>query len=157
MWSFWRERKRKAQIRTAFADFVSEEGLKEIENASGELPRLRKESIRYVILQVRDDTPETVQHHLAQVLAKINDGIIEDIMSSIVTVIFTPALSPDRLSMDALLDKLGSDVRAVYGAGDYLRGTIGSNRSFRYGTIFPDISSKLEILFQLEFGTSREV
>ena len=56
-----------------------------------------------------------------------------------------------------MLGKLGLNVRAVYGHGEFLRGPMGSSRRFGYGTIFPHIQPMLEKLFALEFGTAKEV
>jgi len=163
MWSFRGKRIRKAQIRGAFGKFISEQGLRGIERSletpSNEFPLLKKEAIRYVILQVRDDTPEDVQHHLAQALEILieHDGVIEDFMSSIVTVTFKPTPDTNKPSLDALVGKLGPDVRAIYGCGEFPRGTYGSQGRFNYGTIFPHIGIKLEALFQLQFGTSKAI
>ena len=163
MWSFWRKRVRKAQIRGAFGKFISEQGLREIERSletpSNEFPPLNKEAIHYIILQVRDDTSEDVQRHLAQVLEILieHDGVVEVFMPSIITATFKPTPDTNKPSLDALVGKLGPDVRAIYGCGEYPRGTYGSQHSFSYGTIFPQIGIKLEALLGLEFGTSKAI
>jgi hypothetical protein len=163
MWPFWKKSISRRRLRP-FAKFLSKETLGDIheslmQGSPNELPPLQMEDVRYAVLQVRDDTPEDIQRHLSHAFDIVMDdkGMVEDIMSSIVTVIFKPTfLSPD-FSMDAFLGKLGPNVRAVHGHGEFLRGTIGSPKRFTYGTIFPNINKTLETLFQLEFGSSKEI
>jgi len=57
----------------------------------------------------------------------------------------------------ALLDQLGPNVRVVYGHGERLRGAIGSQTRFAYGTVLKDFGKMLESLFQVEFGSSKEL
>jgi hypothetical protein len=79
------------------------------------------------------------------------------IMSSIVTVSFRPTSGLSQPSTHAVLGKLGPNVRAVYGRGEYLHGAIGSGKRFSHGTIFPHMQQLLETLFTLEFGASKDV
>jgi hypothetical protein len=159
MWAFWSKRVRTARARAAFSEFVSAEGLSRIEDSlkstSTELVSLNKETISYVIFQVRDDEPEDIQRHLGHVLDIVldHDGTIESIMSSIAVATFK-SRAPAKRSLDVLLGKLGPDVRAIYGQGEFLRGTHGSLRRFTYGTIFPNINAKLEALRDTEFGAT---
>jgi hypothetical protein len=159
MWAFWSKQARTARVRAAFSEFVSAEGLSQIEdslkNPSTELALLKKETIDYVIFQVRDDKPEDVQRHLAHVLDIVldHDGVIEGIMSSIAVATFKSS-APARRSLDALLGKLGPDARAVHGQGEFLRGAYGSQRRFTYGTILPNLTAKLEALRKTEFGAT---
>ena len=164
MWSFFKKQVEKKRIREAFGEFMSEQALQEIEksidNPARELPfpSLQKETIGYVILQVRGDTSEQLQHQLAQTLDIIlaNEGIVEEIISSIFVAVFRNTPDSHRRLIATLRDKIGSDVRAAYGHGEHDRGGYGSRRRFTYGTIFPDISTKLETLLSLEFGTWKE-
>jgi hypothetical protein len=163
MWEFWKKRAQKAQVRAAFGEFVSEQVLRDLENAQEsrlkEMLPLEKETISYVILQVRGDTLEDIQSNLAQAFETIfdNEGFIESTISSIFTVTFKTAPDLRNRSIQALRDKLGSTVRAVYGHGEFARGVYGSPRRSTYGTILPDIGTKLGALLQLEFGTWKEV
>ena len=76
-------------------------------------------------------------------------------MSSIVTATFNSQSDVSQPPAN-MLGKLGLNVRAVYGHGEFLRGPMGSSRRFGYGTIFPHIQPMLETLFTLEFGTAKE-
>lgn len=151
------------EIERAFGKFVSSDSLRNIEKSiaenSKELPPLQKEKICFVVLLVRDDAPEVVADHLSHAFQVLLDdgGTVEDMMSSIATVVFEPESVPREWSMDALLSRLGPNVRAVYGRGEYLRGAFGSQGRFNYGTVFPSFHGMLEILFQLEFGSSRKI
>lgn len=158
MWSFWTRRKQKAQIRATFGEFLSEQALREIENPPDRWLQPEKQTIGYVILQVRGDTPEDIQSNLAQTIEAIidNEGIIEGTISSIFMVAFKAAPSAHMRSVQTLRDRLGSTVRAVYGYGEFARGAYGSSRSFGFATVLPDISAKLAALLQLEFGAWKE-
>jgi hypothetical protein len=116
VWLFRKKSVPKTEL-GAFANFVSEVGLRHIEESSGKSPPPRRENIRYIVLQVRDDTPEDLQRHLEQALEIVvrQGGVVESIMSSIVSVIFKPTPDPQDRPVDALLGRLGSNVRAVYG------------------------------------------
>jgi len=158
VWLFRKKSVPKTEL-GAFANFVSEEGLRHIEESSGKSPPPRKENIRYIVLQVRDDTPEDLQRHLDQALEVVvsQGGVVESIMSSIVSVIFKPTPDPQDRPVDALLSRLGSNVRAVYGHGECLRGFLGIPAAFSHGTILPNFNRTLEILLHLEFGSSTEI
>jgi hypothetical protein len=64
MWLFRKKRISRAQLRL-FADFISKEGLRAMEESANEFPPLEKEQIGYVVFQVRDDTPEEIPRRLA--------------------------------------------------------------------------------------------
>ena len=158
VWLFRKKPASKTEL-GAFANFASEEGLRHIEEGSGKSPPPRRENIRYIVLQVRDDTPEDLQRHLDQALEIVvnQGGVVESIMSSIVSVIFKPTPDPQDRPVDALLGKLGSNVRVVYGHGECLRGFLGIPAAFSHGTILPNFNRTLEILLHLEFGSSTEI
>jgi len=164
MWSFWKRRAQKAQLRAAFGKFVSEQTLQEIEKSIDNpshripIPPLEMETIGYVILQVRSETSEHIPRHLAGALDTVlkHQGIVEEIMSSIFVATFKNTRDSHTQLITALQDKLGSDVRAVHGYGEFARGNYGSQIRLTYGTIFPDISTKLEALLKLEFGAWKE-
>jgi hypothetical protein len=142
-----------------FSNFLSKEGLRSVRDDSNEVPSLKNESIGYVLLQVRDHTTGDIQHNLPLALDVIldNDGFVEGIMSSVASAVFTTQSKSMEQSIDALFGKLGSNVRVVYGHGYFLRGTVGSQRRFAYGTMFPNFGKMLEILLEIEFGSSKEL
>lgn len=117
------------------------------------------EAVSYLIFQVRGDSPDVMQRHLAQAFEIImdNDCLIENIMSSIAVATFRTKVATYEQLLEALHTRLGPNIRVVHGRGEYPRGIFGSQRRLSYGTIFPDITSKLETLFAMEFGTSREI
>jgi hypothetical protein len=140
MWPFLTKAIAKRRLRAAFGQFLSEETLRDIQERSAggsrQLPSPAQEDICYMALQVRGNTPEEIQHHLAQTIEVVIDhgGMVEVIMSGIVTATFKPT---SVSSTNAVSEKLGPNVRAVYGRGEYLRGAIGSDKHLTYGTIFP--------------------
>jgi hypothetical protein len=161
MWQFLTSVIAKRRLRTAFGQYLSEDMLRDIQEMSngrsGQLPQPEQEDVCYVALQVRGDTTEEIQRHLAQAIDVVLDhgGMVDVIMSSIVTATFNPQSDVAQPPTN-MLGKLGPNVRAVYGRGEYLRGLVGSSRRFSYGTIFPHIQPMLETLFALEFGTAKE-
>jgi hypothetical protein len=163
MWPFFTKAIARRRLRVAFGQFLSEETLRDIQETShrrsGRLPPPEREETCYVVLQVRGDSPEEIQHHLAQAIDVVIDhgGMVEEIMSGIVTATFKPAPDASQPSRNGMLRKLGPNVRAVHGRGTYLRGAIGSNKHLTYGTIFPHMQRMLETLFALEFGASKEI
>lgn len=158
VWLFRRQSDFQA-LAAAFSKFMSKDELRKISENTKTLPALKGETIHYVLLQVRDDTPEMVQRYLSSAIGSVvNDGgMVEGIMSSLVSGIFEPASHPPEWSMADLLTRLGPDARAVFGQGEYLRGGLGSERRFTCGTIFPKFDKMPEALFRLEFGSSSEL
>ena len=160
MWPFLTKAIAKMRLRAAFGQFLSEETLRDIQETlngrSGQLPPPEHEDVCYMALQVRGITPEEIQHHLAQAIEVVIDrgGMVEVIMSGIVMATFKPM---SISSTSAVSEKLGPNVKAVHGRGEYLRGAIGSNKHLTYGTIFPHMQQMLETLFALEFGASKEI
>jgi hypothetical protein len=163
MWPFLTKVITKKRQRAAFGQFLSEETFRDIQETSnlrsGQLPPPEQEEICYIALQVRGNTPEEIQHHLARAIDVVIDhgGMVEQIMSGIVTATFKPTLDSSKPSTHAASGELGPNVRAVYGRGTYLRGAIGSGERFTHGTIFPHMQRMLETLFALEFGASKEI
>ena len=163
MWPFLTDMIAKRRLRAAFGQFLSEEDLRNVQETlsgrSGQLPPPEHEDVCYMTLQVRGDTSEEIQHHLAQAIEVVIDhgGMVEEIMSGIVTATFKPAPDSSQPSTNATLCELGPNVRAVYGRGIYLRGAIGSGKRFTHGTIFPHMQRILETLFALEFGATKEI
>jgi hypothetical protein len=156
---FWN--KPTSNVARAFGKFLSREDLRRLESIEGkrnELPPLKMERVYYVVFQVRDDSFENIQRDLVQALEILfsRGGVVECIMSSTASVTFKPN-SMQEHPVDALLDSLGSCVRAVYGRGEYPRGMFGIPGALTFGTILPNFNKTLEILGHLEFGSSKEL
>jgi hypothetical protein len=119
MWPFLRNSMTKMRLRATFGNFLSEEALRRIQQMSNErsreLPSPEKEEICYIVLQVCGDTPEEIQHHLSFAIDIVIDdgGVVEDIMSSIVTATFKPTPALPQPRANATAGKLGANVRAV--------------------------------------------
>lgn len=158
MWLFRKSENSKRQLR-AFSAFLSKEELLSLQEKSNDFPALQKEKIYYVVFQVRDETPESIQHCLSVALEVVLDhgGMVENVMSSVVMAVFKSTENQVESAVAALLSSLGPDVRAVCGYGEYLRGVFGSKKRFSYGTIIPNIHGVLQSLFQLDFGSSRNI
>src|ERR1700754_3834067 len=122
-------------------------------------PPSQWETVDYLFFQIRDEKLEDIQVNLPAALDLIVDcdGLVESIMSSVVCAVFKDKLKSPVRPVDVLLKKFGTNVRAVYGRGEFLRGTIGSSKRFTYGTTFPGFGEMLEALFRLEFGSSKEI
>jgi hypothetical protein len=158
MWLFRKDKGSKKRL-SAFADFISKEDLRSIQENITKIPVLQQEQIYYVIFQVRDETPESVQSCLSTALdlALRHRGVVESVLSSVVSVVFKLSEHQEEPLAVALLNELGSNVRVVCGHGEYLRGILGSPNRSHYGTIFPNIHGILQILFQLDFGSSKNI
>jgi hypothetical protein len=122
-------------------------------------PPSQWETVDYVLFQIRDDNLEDIQMNLPAALDFIVDcdGLVESIMSSVVCAVFKDGPKSRERPVETLLNKLGTNVRAVYGRGEFLRGNIGSAKRFTYGTTFTQFDKMLEVLLRLEFGSSEEI
>lgn len=153
----WIERR---QVRAAFKGYVSEEALRKLENPDA-LTRtpLSLEKMVFALIQVRDDTAEDIQRNLtAAIDVVLNEGaMIESVLSSYVAVSFDHRSSMTMQRMPALAVALGPNARSVYQGGEYLRGIVGSDRYFSYGSIIPRFGALFEELHRLEFGASKEI
>jgi hypothetical protein len=160
MQSFWSRRRISSRQLRPFAKFLSRESLRKVQEAGNEFPPLQKESLHYLLLQVRDDKAEDIPQHLSRAIDTIlaeDNAFVETTISSIVLVVFRSAPNVAARPIDELLKRLGPNVRAVYGRGEYLHGGFGSANRFIYGTIFPNFSDVLTALFRSEFGSSMEI
>jgi hypothetical protein len=90
-------------------------------------------------------------------LALKHGGVVESVLSSVVSVVFKLSEHQAEPPAVALVNNLGPNVRVVLGQGEYLRGIFGSPNRSNYGTIFPNIQGTLQILFQLDFGSSKNI
>src|SRR3954447_12382432 len=137
--SWFRKKRIPEEEMRPFVEFVSSESLGPIRTATNAFPPLKRENITYIVFQVRDDTSEEVERHLTDALevVRAHEGIIEKAISSIVLVVFSS--NSDMRSEDAqiVIQKMGPNVRAIYGHGNFLRGAIGIAGYFSYGTVFP--------------------
>jgi hypothetical protein len=142
-----------------FAKLVSSDELRAVRDSPNELPPLQKQEVCYILIQVRDDSAEDIQRFVCRACdILLDDGaLVEAMMSSIICAVFEPARISVNRVVDNLLAELGQNVRIAYGRGEYLRGTFGSPRRFTYGTIFPNFSKSLLVLFEVDYGASKEI
>ena len=158
MW-FSKRKRTSGTVRRAFGKFLSDGAIKALEeNPESLSPPLSRESIGYILLQVRDDTDEDIRRNLPRALDLIwvAGGMTESLLSSHVAASFDHRSPISPQQMKDLSARLGPDVRSIYFFAELLRGNYGSTRRFTYGTIVPDMGALLEELHQLEFGASKE-
>lgn len=148
----WFMRKR---LRAVFGDFVSEETLEALGQRDLSIPPLQRTRVCHVLLQVRDDTAETIPTYRSDAIElMLREGaIVESVLSSFVSAVFMLETKTPLDPIKATLDRLGPNVRAVYHLGDHLRGVIASTSRLDYGTIVPNMGVALEMLLRLEFGS----
>ena len=167
MWPFgrWRER---ARLRAAFSGYLSKEALDRIQKGStASLSMIPKQSsICFVLLHVRDDSPNQAHAHLSTAIDTIVDcGGVADLMCSCVLAIFGHPIGagPDKtriqrdVSISRLVAALGKNVRLIYGDTDGLVGNIGSRQRVHYGSLIPDFPRYLATLVALEFGQAVQI
>ena len=143
------------RLRAIFGDFVPAETLQALERGDVSIPPLQRTRVCHVLLQVRDDANETIANDRSDAIElMLREGaIVESVLSSFVSAVFTLESETPLDRIGATLDRLGSNVRAVYRVGDYLRGVIASPSRFDYGTVVPNMSAAMERLLRLEFGS----
>lgn len=148
----WFMRKR---LRAVFGDFLSEESLEALGRRDLSIPPLQRTRVCHVLLQVRDDTTETIPRSRSDAVELIlrEGAVVESVLSSFVSAVFPLETEAPLDPIKATLDRLGPNVRAVYRVGDYLRGVIASPSRFDYGTVVPNMSEAMEELLRLEFGS----
>ncbi|XUM24426.1 hypothetical protein ACRAVF_15280 [Bradyrhizobium oligotrophicum S58] len=143
------------RLRAVFGDFVSEETLEALGQRDVSMPPLQRTRVCHVLLQVRDDTAETIPNYRSDAIElMLREGaIVESVLSSFVSAVFMLETKTPLDSVEATLDRLGPNVRAVYRFGDHLRGVIASPSRFDHGTIVPNMSAVMQRLLRLEFGS----
>jgi hypothetical protein len=161
----WRQRRESR----AAGPYLSKHALDDIINCPHEIVEPAKAIVPYVIFQVRDDPLEDVQRYLSRAITiAVNQrSFVENVVSSIVSVVmlqpvpgfaaFQPIADAQEPLIEALLQDLGSNVRAVYGCTEGLWGNFGSPRRFHFGAILPRVIGILDTLGRLEFGTSMKI
>jgi hypothetical protein len=58
---------------------------------------------------------------------------------------------------DALIEKLGPDIRIAYGCAQGLHGNVGADGRFSYTVLLPNFSACMTGLLATNFGTSGDV
>jgi hypothetical protein len=152
----WFMRKR---LRAVFGDFLSEDALKALGQRDVSIPPLQRTRVCHVLLQVRDDTAETIPQCRSDAVELIlrEGAVVESVLSSFVSAVFPLETETPLDPIKATLDRLGPNVRAVYRVGDYLCGVIASPSRFDYGTVVPNMSEAMEKLLRLEFGSVKRL
>ena len=167
MWPFKRRRERE-KLRAVFKKYLADEVADELLNNPRPLrAALQAASICFILLQVRDDRVGQVQAHMARAIDIVirRDGLIMDMMSSMMLVIFglpqgeEPEKSSDQRakSVARLMTELAAEIRLVYGTADGLVGSYGSWGRFTYGALLPGFARYMMALTALEFGQSAEI
>ncbi|UFZ03589.1 hypothetical protein LQG66_30930 [Bradyrhizobium ontarionense] len=148
----WFTRKR---LRAAFGDFLPEDALDALAQRELSIPPLQRTRLCHVLLQVRDDTAETIPKSRSDAVELIlrEGAIVESVLSSFVSAVFPLETDTPLDPIKATLDRLGPNVRAVYCFGDHLRGVIASPSHVAYGTVVPSMGAAMERLLRLEFGS----
>jgi len=167
MWPFKRRRdeaKLRAEGTRRLADEVADELVR---NPRPPQMGLSPASIRFILLQVRDEPVEQAAVNAAKAIDLIErrNGMVTDVMSSMVLAVFGLPESEDAekdrdqqaKSVARLVAELGQDVRLVHGTAGGLAGTFGSPQHVHYGPLLPGFARYLTALMALEFGQSAEI
>ena len=167
MWPFKRKRD-DAELRAGATRRLAEDVADElVRNPRPPQMGLFPAQVRFILLQVRDESVEHAAATIAKAIDLIErrDGMVTDVMSSMVLAVFGPPESDDAerardqqaKTVARLTAELGPDVRLVHGAADGLVGTFGSPQHMHYGPLLPGFEHHLGALLALEFGQSAEV
>jgi hypothetical protein len=167
MWPFKRRRD-EAQLRDEATRRLADEVADElVRNPRPPRIGLFPAQVRFILLQVRDEPVEPAAATIAKAIDLIErrDGMVTDVMSSMVLAVFGLPESEDAekahdqqaKSVARLAAELGPEVRLVHGAADGLIGTFGSPQHMHYGPLLPGFERHLGALLALEFGQSAEV
>ena len=167
MWPFKRRRdaaKLHAEATRRLADEVVDELIK-----NPRQPRigLNPASIRFILLQVRDEPVEQAVATIAKAIDLIErrNGMVTDVMSSMVLAVFGLPDSDDAekdrdqqaKTVARLIAELGPDVRLAHGTADGLIGTFGAPQHMHYGPLVPGFARYLNALIAVEFGEAVEI
>ena len=95
------------RLRAIFGDFVPAETLQALERGDVSIPPLQRTRVCHVLLQVRDDTNETIANDRSDAIElMLREGaIVESVLSSFVSAVFT-------LESETPLDRIGEIGRA---------------------------------------------
>ena len=129
-----------------------------------ELGSLAPQRIGIILVAVRDDDPNDVQHAIKAVThAAIDSNIcVAHIISSLViltTGMFpSPAnVEPDQVAFVELLSAThGKTIKILHGTAHGDVGNLGSSKRFSFSFIVPDFLSALAELSELSYGEVRE-
>ena len=124
----------------------------------------RPERAGLLVCQVRDDDVDAIRR-LTEIAVNelLGETIVEEIYSSlIVASIGSIFPMPDpatalRDQVERLRDKLGNDIRLVYGMVLAETGNIGGPNRLAFGTIVPGFGRWIAALTVLDFGEAAEL
>lgn len=167
MWPFKR-RRNEAELRADATRRLADEVADElVRNPRPPRIGLSPAQIRFILLQVRDEPVEHAAATIAKAIDLIErrDGMVTDVMSSMVLAVFGSPDSDDAerdrdqqaKTVARLTAELGPDARLVHGAAVGLVGTFGSPQHMHYGPLLPGFQNHLGALLALEFGESAEI
>lgn len=167
MWPFKRRRER-AKLRAAFTRRLADEVIDElVRNPRPIRMELQPATLRFILLQVRDDPVEQASAHMATAFDIIErrQGTVWGVASSMALASFGPPFSDDAerasdqraKSVARLMTELDPDIRLVHGTVDGLLGNCRSPERMHYGPLLPQFARYLSALIALEFGQSAEV
>ena len=155
------------KIKKLFSKYVDEETIDKIldENISEpEMNKLEKSIIDFVLIKVRDKPIENIQNHIKNVVgvAAANNGIIENIISTVVVVSFFKNKENEKIAnrmklIKHLLKSEGKDISIVHGRVNGYYGNLGNSSSFHFGSIIPNVSNYIALLDSLEFGECKGI
>jgi hypothetical protein len=168
MWPFDRREERERQwIRQGFSKYLSRELVEQLvaNPRSLTMGEMTKAEVRFLLFQVRDSSLGDIRDLMNRAIAIAADtgGVIDCLMSSMMLVTFGIIAPPDGIPEDqqlravaALIEKLGTDIRVLYGRAQCLHGTVGTDARFFYSVLLPDFGASMKRLLDVDFGTSVE-
>ena len=122
------------------------------------LPRVVSGVGDYVLVMVRDDDLSLIPALLTKVCdCVLKDGFcIEAVMSSLVFAGPYPNANPTEAQRLELIEHLHQsmpgDVKIAHGRRGSLRGTLGSDQRFTWGSCLPSFSKSVAALERAKFG-----
>lgn len=154
------------RLQNLFSDHISEEDMRDFLNqlqSDQTLIKMRRGSIVYIIIQVKDKEPESLLEVIQKAANVINanHGFIPSILSSIIVVTFgfpfkdsRKAIQNQQATVDELLRHFKEDVKIVYGTEDGYYGNVSIIQGWHYTPILRGIGDKFGRLSKLQFGNS---
>ena len=162
MWPFdRRKRSEREWIRQGFSKYLSKELVEQLVTNPQSLPveEMKEARARFLLFQVRDGSLGNIRDLLdrATAVAMDSGGIIDCSMSSMALVTFGIIAPPEGNPEDqqsraaaALIEKLGTDIRVLYGRAQCLHGLT----RLSYSVLLPEFSAYMKRLLEMDFGTS---
>jgi hypothetical protein len=159
MWPFGRRRREAEALRRTFQLYLDPEQVKAAVDATLDAPKVEADVGDIVLVMVRDDDLSLIPSLLSKVCdcALKNGFCIETVMSSLVLISTYPfeknTVEARRFELvDRLRLSFPDDVKIAHGRRKRLRGLLGSEKRFSYGSCLPDFSESLSALGRTNFG-----